>query len=67
MKRTIIYHIFIGLAVIAALPGCSNGGRETRKLNNGRVQTFHDTTNSTIPAGTGFWYLNGGAAKTIEW
>ena len=43
------------------------GFSNARKLNNGRVQTFHDTTDSTIPAGTGFWYLNGGAAKTIEW
>ena len=43
------------------------GFSDSRKLANGRVQTFHNTDYSTIPAGTGFWYLNGGAAKTIEW
>ena len=43
------------------------GYSDAEKLSNGRVRTFHNTTNSVVPAGIGFWYLGSGSAATIKW
>ena len=31
------------------------------------VRAVFNTTDTTVPAGTGFWYLNSGDAKDVEW
>ena len=51
MNRTIIYRILTGLAVISALPGCSNGGRETLDL-----KTEEDLHGLTITTSAGNYY-----------
>ncbi len=53
MKRTVIYHILIGIAVIAALPGCSKGGRETLD-----IKTEEDLHGLTITTSAGNYYDN---------
>jgi len=44
---------------------------EEKKLPNGQtikvIKTEHKTGDTTVAPGTGFWYLNKGGAKTIEW
>ena len=44
---------------------------EEKKLPNGQtikvIKTEHKTDDTTIAPGTGFWYLNKGGQKTIEW
>ena len=50
MKRT-IYNLITALSVIAALPGCSNGGRETLDL-----KTEEDLHGLTITTSAGNYY-----------
>ena len=47
--------------------GCPKS--EQRELSNGDKYwvTVRNTDNVKIPAGTGFWYLNRGAAKSAQW
>ena len=44
---------------------------EVKTLPNGTkvtvIKTEHKTDDTTIAPGTGFWYLNKGGQKTIEW
>ena len=44
---------------------------EEKKLPNGQtikvIKTEHKTNDTTVAPGTGFWYLNKGGEKTIQW
>ena len=44
---------------------------EEKKLPNGQtikvIKTEHKTDDTTVAPGTGFWYLNKGGEKTIQW
>ena len=50
--------------------GCPKSVQKTVQKTSGNITywvTERNTDNVKIPAGTGFWYLNTGAAKSAQW